>query len=74
MKYIFILNTLLAHSMVFKIIKQKYTHASELFHDKPILPNFYSPHLNDTRVNFIKSTTSSRITMTAKPTRISLSV
>lgn len=43
MKCIFILNTLLAHSMVFKIIKQNYTHASELFHNVPILPNFYSP-------------------------------
>ena len=43
MKCIFILNTLLAHSMVFKIIKQNYTHASELFHNVPICPNFYSP-------------------------------
>jgi hypothetical protein len=40
---IFILNTLPAHSIVFNFIKQNNTHASELFHNVPILPNFYSP-------------------------------
>jgi hypothetical protein len=42
MKYIFIPNTLLASSMVFKIIKQNYTNESELFHNIPIFPNFLS--------------------------------
>ena len=40
MKYICILNTLFASSMVFKIIKQKYANASELLHNIPVFPNF----------------------------------